>query len=265
MIGVACRWSSAAAASRRRWACSACAGRRRSPSDEDATSSTRWPSLAALAADRARHASSAAERSEWFERMAHTDPLTGLANERTVARVLELELARAGRQGGEVSLALFDVDDFRAANASDGRRPATTSCGASRPSWPSRSGWSTRSAGSAATSSCSSLRARPAPWSPSASRTGSPRSRPWPAEAVSVSAGVATLPARTRGDAESLIAAANAALMRAKRRGQAAVAEATAPRPERRARLARLVPSRSPSRPRPGRSTAPSRPGPARA
>ena len=78
-------------------------------------------SLAALAADRARLASNAAERSEWFERMAATDPLTGIANERTVARVLELELARAGRQGGEVSLALFDVDDFRAANATDGR------------------------------------------------------------------------------------------------------------------------------------------------
>lgn len=77
-------------------------------------------SLAALATDRARLASSAAERSEWFERMAHTDALTGIANERTVARVLELELARAGRQGGEVSLALFDIDDFRSANASDG-------------------------------------------------------------------------------------------------------------------------------------------------
>jgi diguanylate cyclase (GGDEF)-like protein len=79
-------------------------------------------SLAALATDRARHISSLAERSEWFERMAHTDPLTGIANERTVARVLELELARAGRQGGEVSLALFDIDDFRSANASDGHQ-----------------------------------------------------------------------------------------------------------------------------------------------
>jgi diguanylate cyclase (GGDEF)-like protein len=79
-------------------------------------------SLAALATDRARHASSTAERSEWFERLAHTDPLTGIANERTVARVLELELARAGRQGGEVSLALFDIDDFRSANASDGHQ-----------------------------------------------------------------------------------------------------------------------------------------------
>ena len=75
-----------------------------------------FAALAALTVDRVRLASTAAERSEWFERMAHTDPLTGLANERTVARILELELARAGRQGSEVSLAIFDVDDFRAAN-----------------------------------------------------------------------------------------------------------------------------------------------------
>jgi diguanylate cyclase (GGDEF)-like protein len=76
--------------------------------------------LAALAVDRARLSSTAAERSEWFERMAHTDPLTGLANERTVSRILELELARASRQGSELSLALFDVDDFRATNATGG-------------------------------------------------------------------------------------------------------------------------------------------------
>jgi diguanylate cyclase (GGDEF)-like protein len=77
--------------------------------------------LAALAVDRARLASTLAERSEWFERLAHTDPLTGLANLRTISRVLELELARAGRQGSEVSVALFDVDDFAAVNAAAGR------------------------------------------------------------------------------------------------------------------------------------------------
>ncbi len=76
--------------------------------------------LAALAVDRARLSSTAAERSDWFERIAHTDPLTGLANERTVARILELELARAARQGSEVSLAMFDVDDFQATNQSGG-------------------------------------------------------------------------------------------------------------------------------------------------
>ena len=52
--------------------------------------------------------------------MAHTDPLTGLANERTVGRILELELARAGRQGSEVSFAMFDVDDFQATNREGG-------------------------------------------------------------------------------------------------------------------------------------------------
>ncbi len=76
--------------------------------------------LVALAVERSRLASTAAERSEWFERMAHTDPLTGLANERTVARILELEIARAARQGSELSLAMFDVDDFRATNRDSG-------------------------------------------------------------------------------------------------------------------------------------------------
>ncbi|TMD32287.1 MAG: GGDEF domain-containing protein [Chloroflexi bacterium] len=74
-----------------------------------------------VAIDRGRLASLVAERSDWYERVAHTDPLTGLANQRTFARVLELELARAGRQGSEVSLAIFDVDDFAATNEAAGR------------------------------------------------------------------------------------------------------------------------------------------------
>jgi diguanylate cyclase (GGDEF)-like protein len=77
--------------------------------------------VAALVVDRSRLAATAAERSEWFERLAHTDPLTGLANLRTISRVLELELTRAGRQGGEVSVAIFDVDDFTATNETAGR------------------------------------------------------------------------------------------------------------------------------------------------
>jgi diguanylate cyclase (GGDEF)-like protein len=74
----------------------------------------------AVAVDRGRLASMIAERSEWFERLAHADALTGLANQRTFARILELEVARAGRQGSEVSLAVFDVDDFAATNAEAG-------------------------------------------------------------------------------------------------------------------------------------------------
>ncbi len=77
--------------------------------------------LAAVAVDRARLASLVAERAEWFERLAHTDPLTGLANARTFGRVLELELARAGRQGGEVAVVLLDVVDLAELNASAGR------------------------------------------------------------------------------------------------------------------------------------------------
>jgi diguanylate cyclase (GGDEF)-like protein len=76
--------------------------------------------LLATAVDRAHLASTVVERSDWFERMAHTDPLTGLANHRTFARILELEIARASRQGGEVSVALFDVDDFAETNAESG-------------------------------------------------------------------------------------------------------------------------------------------------
>jgi diguanylate cyclase (GGDEF)-like protein len=89
-------------------------------SDADRETLTALAGLAAMALDRARLASTAAERSEWFERMAHSDPLTGLANERTVGRILELELARAGRQGGEVSLAMFDIDGFQATNRDSG-------------------------------------------------------------------------------------------------------------------------------------------------
>ncbi len=76
--------------------------------------------LVAVAVDRTRLASTMAERSEWFERLAHLDPLTGLANRRTFDRVLELELARAARQQGEISIAVFDVDAFRARNEAVG-------------------------------------------------------------------------------------------------------------------------------------------------
>ena len=50
------------------------------------------------------------ERSDWLERVAHTDPLTGLANRRTFDRMLELELLRSARQTTPMSLALVDID-----------------------------------------------------------------------------------------------------------------------------------------------------------
>jgi diguanylate cyclase (GGDEF)-like protein len=77
--------------------------------------------LAALEIDRSHLSSGMAERAEWMERLAHIDPLTGLANRRTFDRVLELELARAARQQSEVAVAVFDVDAFRATNDAIGR------------------------------------------------------------------------------------------------------------------------------------------------
>ena len=88
----------------------------RTLSDEEQVLLGAVSDLTAVAIDRARLASMILERSEWFERLAHTDPLTGLANQRTFARILELELARAERQGSEISIAVFDVDGLGAIN-----------------------------------------------------------------------------------------------------------------------------------------------------
>jgi diguanylate cyclase (GGDEF)-like protein len=91
------------------------------PSPDDLAYLRLVADVGALVVDRARLAASFAERSEWFDRLSHTDPLTGLANQRTFARVLELELARAGRQGGEVSVVMLDVDEFGEVNKAAGR------------------------------------------------------------------------------------------------------------------------------------------------
>ena len=76
--------------------------------------------LAAVAVERALAVSLGSERAEWFDRLAHTDPLTGLANRRTVDRLLELEVARAGRQGVALSVALFEIDHFEEIQRSGG-------------------------------------------------------------------------------------------------------------------------------------------------
>ena len=77
--------------------------------------------LVAVIVDRARMQANAAERIDYAERVANSDSLTGLANGRTLQRVLELELARATRQNLEISVALFDVDDLTGFNAAHGR------------------------------------------------------------------------------------------------------------------------------------------------
>ena len=78
--------------------------------------------LVAAAIGAFRVASLTAERAEWFERVAHSDPLTGLSNARTLARILELEVNRAQRQHSEVSVALFDIDGFTELNRTAGAR-----------------------------------------------------------------------------------------------------------------------------------------------
>lgn len=94
------------------------------PSAPDADNSLRVAALADLVAvvvDRARVESHAEERLDWAERVFNSDPLTGLANAQTLTRVMELEIARAARQGAEVSVALFDVDDLTGFNDENGR------------------------------------------------------------------------------------------------------------------------------------------------
>lgn len=76
--------------------------------------------LIAITVDRARLTATANERTDWSERMSHTDALTGLANARTLSRVLELEVARASRHRTDLSVALFDVDGLAGANAAGG-------------------------------------------------------------------------------------------------------------------------------------------------
>jgi len=76
--------------------------------------------LAAVAVERALALALGSERAEWFDRLAHTDPLTGLANRRTLDRVLELEVARAGRQGVPLSIAILEIDHFAEIQKSGG-------------------------------------------------------------------------------------------------------------------------------------------------
>jgi diguanylate cyclase (GGDEF)-like protein len=82
------------------------------PSTENQAGAEPLADLAAVAVERALALALGSERAEWFDRLAHIDQLTGLANRRTVDRLLELEVARAGRQGVALSIALFQIDRF---------------------------------------------------------------------------------------------------------------------------------------------------------
>jgi diguanylate cyclase (GGDEF)-like protein len=54
--------------------------------------------------------------------LAANDPLTGLANRLTFGDALQRELARAGRDGGEVTLVMVDLDHFKELNDTRGHQ-----------------------------------------------------------------------------------------------------------------------------------------------
>ena len=53
---------------------------------------------------------------EELQRLAQTDPLTGLLNRRAMQQRLDVELARAGRENGCITVCLLDVDHFKEIN-----------------------------------------------------------------------------------------------------------------------------------------------------
>nr|WP_316642443.1 diguanylate cyclase [uncultured Roseateles sp.] len=57
-----------------------------------------------------------------LERLAITDPLTGLHNRLMLDRTLEVELARCQRFGGPLALVLLDIDKFKQVNDSFGHQ-----------------------------------------------------------------------------------------------------------------------------------------------
>jgi len=80
--------------------------------------------LCAVAIRQARLENALMEKADWIGRLANTDPLTGLANKLTFERMLELEIARATRQETQLSVLLFDIDDFAGINERAGAQVA---------------------------------------------------------------------------------------------------------------------------------------------
>ena len=80
--------------------------------------------LAAVAVRQARLRNSAWEQSDHADRLLHTDRLTGLANRVTFERMLELEIARATRQGTPLAVVILDVDGLTKISENQGARVA---------------------------------------------------------------------------------------------------------------------------------------------
>jgi diguanylate cyclase (GGDEF)-like protein len=57
-----------------------------------------------------------------LDRLARTDPLTGMANRRGWDEQVDRELAQARRSGRPVSVALLDLDDFKGFNDAGGHQ-----------------------------------------------------------------------------------------------------------------------------------------------
>jgi diguanylate cyclase (GGDEF)-like protein/PAS domain S-box-containing protein len=55
-----------------------------------------------------------------YERLALTDPLTGLTNRRGAEQVIRREIERVRRYGMDLSLVIFDVDNFKSVNDTHG-------------------------------------------------------------------------------------------------------------------------------------------------
>ncbi|WP_240224463.1 GGDEF domain-containing protein [Rheinheimera hassiensis] len=75
-----------------------------------------------LAASNQRLEAEVKKRTAQLEKMATTDELTELLNRREIMRLLELEIARADRQGTALSIMMLDLDHFKAVNDNYGHQ-----------------------------------------------------------------------------------------------------------------------------------------------
>ncbi len=72
--------------------------------------------------DLRQRASAMEETAQSMRLLAHTDPLTGLANRRQMEMLLHRELQRAARYGRSFSLIMMDLDAFKSVNDSHGHQ-----------------------------------------------------------------------------------------------------------------------------------------------
>jgi diguanylate cyclase (GGDEF)-like protein len=91
-------------------------GWRRHVDEVDATGGA----FLALVAAQAALAIERADLAEELSRQAQSDPLTGVANRRGLARSLERDLAAARRSGRPLAVAMVDLDHFKAYNDREG-------------------------------------------------------------------------------------------------------------------------------------------------